>query len=153
MRDSRIGTFGVLTLMFVILAKVLALGETSAVSGQLAVAALISAGALSRLAPVVLLHRLPPARLEGMSYRIGCPDKDTVTEATVYALASAGLLALAVGGAGALLAALLASAIAYWAVENLSRRHLGGQTGDAAGASQQLVEVAVLVAFAAIAPP
>jgi adenosylcobinamide-GDP ribazoletransferase len=59
---------------------------------------------------------------------------------------------MAVRGAGTLLAAFLASAVAYWAVENLSRRHLGGQTGDAAGASQQMVELAVLLAFAAIPP-
>jgi adenosylcobinamide-GDP ribazoletransferase len=152
MRDSRIGTFGVLALLFVILCKVLALGEAGAVSGQLAVAALITAGALSRLAPILLLHRLPPARLDGMSYEVGCPDKETMTEATVYAVAPAVLIAMAVRGAGPLLAAFLASAVAYWAVENLSRRHLGGQTGDAAGASQQMVELAVLLAFAAIPP-
>jgi adenosylcobinamide-GDP ribazoletransferase len=150
MRDSRIGTFGVLTLMFVVLCKVVSLGEAGAVSNPLAVAALITAGALSRLAPVLLLHRLPPARLEGLSYRVGCPDKAAVTEATVYVLAAAGLIALAAGGAGTLLAALMASAIGYSAVESLSRRHLGGQTGDVAGASQQVVELAVLVAFAAI---
>ena len=153
MRDSRIGSFGVLALLFVVLCKVLALGEAGAVSGRFAVAALITAATLSRLAPVLLLHRLPPARLEGMSYRVGCPDQQTVREATVYALAGAGLLAMAAGGAGTLLAALLAAAAAYWIIEALSRRHLGGQTGDAAGAAQQLVEVAVLVAFAAIGSP
>jgi adenosylcobinamide-GDP ribazoletransferase len=152
MRDSRIGTFGVLALLFVILGKVLALGAAGAVSGQLAAGALITAGALSRLAPVLLLHRLPPARLDGRSYEVGCPDKETVTEASVYALVAAVLVAMAVRGAGTLLAALLASAVAYFAVESLSRRHLGGQTGDVAGASQQAVELAVLMAFAAIPP-
>ncbi len=34
-------------------------------------------------------------------------------------------------------------------IEAVSRRQLGGQTGDAAGAAQQLVELAVLLAFAA----
>src|SRR3954470_21847629 len=34
MRDSRIGSFGVLALLFVVLCKVLALGEAGAVSGQ-----------------------------------------------------------------------------------------------------------------------
>jgi adenosylcobinamide-GDP ribazoletransferase len=75
-----------------------------------------------------------------------------VTEASVYALVAAVLVAMAVRGAGTLLAALLASAAAYFAVESLSRRHLGGQTGDVAGASQQAVELAVLMAFAAIPP-
>src|SRR5262245_13870041 len=150
MRDSRIGTFGVLTLVFVILCKVLALGEVGASSGRSAVAVLITAGALSRLAPVLLLHRLPPARLEGMSYRVGRPDKETMREAIAYSLAIAGLFALALGHLGTVLAALAASAIAYLAIEAASRRHLGGQTGDAAGASQQLVELAVFIAFAAI---
>jgi adenosylcobinamide-GDP ribazoletransferase len=152
MRDSRVGTFGVLALLFVIIGKVLALGQAGTASDQRAVAALITAGVLSRLAPVLLLHRLPPARLEGLSYRLGCPDKETATEATVYGLAIAGLLALAAGGAGTLLAALIVSTIGYWAVEAVSRRQLGGQTGDAAGASQQIVELMVLLAFAA-APP
>jgi adenosylcobinamide-GDP ribazoletransferase len=149
MRDSRVGTFGALTLVFVVLGKVLALGEAGTVSGQLAVTALITAGVLSRLAPVLLLHRLPPARLEGLSYRVGCPDRETATEAVVYALAIAGLLGLAIGDAGTLLLVLIAAVIGYWAVEAVSRRQLGGQTGDAAGTAQQIVELAVLLAFAA----
>src|SRR4029453_18264050 len=91
MRDSRVGTFGALTLLFVVLGKVLALGEVGTVSDAFAVMALITGGVLSRLAPVLLLHRLPPARLEGLSYRVGCPNKETATEAAVYALAIAGL--------------------------------------------------------------
>jgi adenosylcobinamide-GDP ribazoletransferase len=101
------------------------------------------------LAPVLLLHRLPPARLEGLSYRIGCPDKETAGEAVIYALAMVGLLSLAIGDAGTLLVVLMAAAIGYWAVEAVSRRQLGGQTGDAAGAAQQIVELSVLLAFAA----
>jgi adenosylcobinamide-GDP ribazoletransferase len=149
MRDSRLGTFGALTLVFVVLGKVLALGEAGTVTGQLAVTALITAGVLSRLAPVLLLHRLPPARLEGLSYRVGCPDRETATEAVVYALAITGLLGLAIGDAGTLLLVLIGAVIGYWAVEAVSRRQLGGQTGDAAGAAQQVVELAVLLAFAA----
>jgi adenosylcobinamide-GDP ribazoletransferase len=148
MRDSRVGTFGALTLLFVVLGKVLALGEAGTASDALAVMALITAGVLSRLAPVLLLHRLPPARLEGLSYRVGCPDKETATEAAVYALAIAGLLGLTIGDAGTLLVVLIAAAIGYWAVEAVSRRQLGGQTGDAAGAAQQIVELAVLLAVA-----
>jgi adenosylcobinamide-GDP ribazoletransferase len=148
MRDSRLGTYGALTLLFVVLAKVLALGEAGTVSGQLAVVALITAGVLSRLAPVLLLHRLPPARLEGLSYRVGCPDRETATEALVYGLAVTGLLGLAIGDGGTLLLVLIAAAAGYWAVETVSRRQLGGQTGDAAGAAQQIVELTVLLAFA-----
>jgi len=152
MRDSRVGTFGALALLFTVLGKVLALGEAGTASEALAVLALISAGVLSRLASVLLLHRLPPARLEGLSYRIGCPDKETATEALVYALAIAGLLGLAIGDAGTLLLVLIAAAIGYWVVETVSRRQLGGQTGDAAGAAQQIVELAVLLAFAVGTP-
>src|SRR5262245_20651114 len=152
MRDSRVGTFGALALLFTVLGKVLALGEAGTSSEALAVLALISAGVLSRLASVLLLHRLPPARLEGLSYRIGCPDKETATEALVYALAIAGLLGLAIGDAGTLLLVLIAAAIGYWVVETVSRRQLGGQTGDAAGAAQQIVELAVLLAFAVGTP-
>ncbi len=149
MRDSRVGTFGALTLLFVVLGKVLALGEIGTASNALAVLALITAGVVSRMAPVLLLHRLPPARLEGLSYRVGCPDKETATEAAVYALAITGLLGLAIGDAGTLLLVLIGAVIGYWAVEAVSRRQLGGQTGDAAGAAQQVVELAVLLAFAA----
>ena len=56
---------------------------------------------------------------------------------------------LTIGDAGTLLVVLIAAAIGYWAVEAVSRRQLGGQTGDAAGAAQQIVELAVLLAVAA----
>ncbi len=142
MKDSQIGTFGVMALGLVMLLKIAALSLLLAEDGL--PLALIAAAMLSR-AGMVLLMRLPNARADGLSRAVGTPPGSTAG------------LAVAIAGLGALLClgwpALGAFAVAVLAVSAcaaIARSKIGGQTGDVLGASQQIGEVAVLLTLAAL---
>lgn len=142
MRDSRLGTFGGLTLVVSFTAKACAL---AALSPAAVLPALVVAHALGRAAIPVLSVKLPPARMDGLGVRVGTPPRAIAVTAGALALAVT-LLMLPVREA--VLAAVLAAG-ATAAVGLLAMRQIGGQTGDVLGAGDHAVEIAVLVACAA----
>lgn len=139
MKDSRIGAYGVLALVFGFALRVGALAEL----GALMALGLMSAAMLSRAVMAAVMAALPNARGEGLSAQTGRPPAMAALLAGL--LAFAGTLALT--GFGAALAALLAAAVAGFGCAALARAKIGGQTGDVLGASQQVSEVAVLLAL------
>jgi adenosylcobinamide-GDP ribazoletransferase len=146
MRDSRIGSYGTVTLVLVLALKVAAL---AGLGGAVAAAALIAAHTLSRLATVVMTGRLAYARADGKAAfaRVG-PGRDGLQIALATGALALAALWLA-AGTGAALTALLATILVYRWFEAMLRRRLGGQTGDALGALQQLCETAILLAVLA----
>jgi adenosylcobinamide-GDP ribazoletransferase len=136
MRDSRIGTYGVLALLLVTLARWSAL---SLLIGAGDWAAIVAAGAISRAPMAAIMAALPNARGSGLSQRVGRPRRP----AALAAVALAALAGVALGGATAIPAA-LAVALVCGLLALAARARIGGQTGDILGASQQLAEVAVL---------
>lgn len=135
MRDSRIGSYGVLAL-------VLTLGLTAtgmAEGGTLA--RFVAIGAASRTAMLLPMAFLRPARAEGLgrSATIGADARVGV------ALGLTLILAL---GAPAVLVPMLAMALAMTA---LMRAQIGGQTGDTLGATQKITEATGWLAAAALA--
>ncbi len=145
MRDSRIGTFGALAVVFSVGLRATILAGMS--SPGTAAAALVAVGALSRAALPVIVHGLPPARGEGMAAEAGRPDLTRVVVACVVAL----IIGLLVLDDRAVAAALLGVGVAAAGVALLARSSLGGHTGDVLGASQQAAEIAALAAVAVIA--
>lgn len=144
MRDSRIGSYGALTLGLVAAARVAALAAL--VAAGAGIAALLGAAALSRAGMVAGMAAMPPARADGLGRAAGRP----VVGQVALALAS-GWLPFAFGGSLALaflppMACLGAQAL----VAAKARRALGGQTGDVLGAMQQAGEVAALLTCAAL---
>lgn len=150
MRDSRIGSYGVIALIGVSAAQLLAMAQAAGqMAGQGAGLALfLLAGVLSRLAMLALLVALPPARADGMGRlaagRVLGPGAGRVLGPGA---ALAGGLMLATGAAA--LPVLAAGAVAAGAVSASARARLGGQTGDVLGAAQILSETAIWLAFAA----
>ena len=140
MRDSRIGSYGVLALVFAALLKVTALWATGAW-----VAALLAAAVLSRAVMVVVMASLPHARADGLARLTGRAPSWAAWGAMLVAM----LVALALTGWAAF-AALLAAGGAAVAVALLARARIGGQTGDILGATQQVAEVAVLVVLSGL---
>lgn len=139
MRDSRIGSFGVLA---IVLALALGASALAQLGGPLPLAVALALGVSSRLGMLALLWALPPARADGL----GQQGAGLSTRALLPGLACAlGLLVWA-GLAG--LAVLLASAFAALAIGTLARRRLGGQSGDVLGAAQVCAEVLGLIALA-----
>lgn len=147
MRDSRIGSFGGAALMLAFILRVAALATLAErLEPVAAAAALVVIGALSRIAALSLMASLPPARLVGSSYAVGTPSAATHRAAWVLAGGIALLIAVAANLPlpGIALAFIAAGGIARL-MTHLSRRLIGGQTGDVAGATQQFAEIAGLI--------
>jgi len=142
MKDSRIGTYGVLALVLVTLLRWVALAGLFATGTPWG--ALAAAGALSRMPMAVLMAALPNARGSGLAHSVGRPEAATVAMSCAAGLAC-GLLAV---GAPAFSAACWVAAVCL-AVGLVARARIGGQTGDILGASQQLSEAVVLTLIAA----
>jgi adenosylcobinamide-GDP ribazoletransferase len=140
MRDSRIGSYGVIALVLA-----LALGATGLadIAVEKALAALLLAATGSRLAMLVVLDRLPPAREDGL----GRSAAGTAPGAWLPGAAAVAILAVWIGPAA--LPALAAMGLAALAVARLALRRIGGQTGDVLGATQVTAEVACILALAA----
>ncbi|HUZ91455.1 MAG TPA: adenosylcobinamide-GDP ribazoletransferase [Methylocella sp.] len=149
MRDSRIGTFGALALALSLYIRAVSLALIAGESLGVACAMLIGAAALSRTAALFPLVILPPARQNGAGFAAGKPEP--------AALATAGCLAVVLGLApvlagaepGRAIVAIALATMAAYAMVPLARKLIGGQTGDVAGAAQQLSEIAFYLAFAA----
>lgn len=142
MKDSRIGSYGVLALGLALILRWSAL--SALLSAGWLFAPLIAAAALSRAPMAVLAAALPNARGSGLSSHVGQPGQDTAT----LAVALATLLAFVAVG-WTMLAPLLWVALTTIAVAGIARAKIGGQTGDILGASQQLAEIAALAALTA----
>lgn len=145
MRDSRIGSYGVLALGLSLIARWSALAALASASPATALVAAVAAHAASRGVLPALMTHLPPARTDGLAAGAGVAGRNTV-----LAAAAIGFVLLLPGGPGfALAAALLVAGLAVL-VARLAMRQIGGQTGDVLGAAQQAGEIAVLAAAAAL---
>ena len=140
MKDSRIGSYGTVGVVLMLLAKAAALVELAAHGHAAAALALLAAHPLSRLASTSLIHWLPYVREDESSKskplaRALRPAE--LAAATAFGLAPLTLLAPL--QAAAALAAV--AALTLWAARVFLRR-LGGYTGDLLGAAQQGTELA-----------
>jgi len=143
MRDSRIGTYGVVALVLALGARVVALGSFE--DNADAVCAVILCHAASRALVVAVMHCAPLARGDGLAASAGRPPQATM----LWALALGGLIALLFAGFDGAVATVAGAAIA-WAIVALARRQIGGVTGDVLGAVQQGSEIAMLLALVAL---
>jgi adenosylcobinamide-GDP ribazoletransferase len=143
MRDSRIGGFGVLALIFSIGLRAVAIADIG--TRWHVFFALIAAHALARGVLPAAMHRLDPARMDGLGAGAGRPDQNQ----TLIALAIALVIAVIAIGLRAGLSASVAAAIVALAIGALALRQIGGQTGDVLGAIEQGAETAALLAAAA----
>ena len=134
MKDSRVGSYGVLALILVIAARIVALAALPATAQSLIF--LISLAMVSRLMMVVYLNWLPSARAEGLGHQAG---KDGGLSVVVAATLCLPVLLYSGGSILFSLAALCAAALIVGWTAN---RQIGGQTGDVCGAVQILSETA-----------
>ena len=139
MKDSRVGSYGVLALGIVLLARWAAL---TALIGAGHWGVIIAAATLSRAPMAVLMATLPNARGSGLSASHGAPAPMVAAQAVALALVLGWLCA-----GSTVLPMALAMAVAAGLVAQVARTKIGGQTGDVLGTAQQLALVAGL-AFA-----
>ena len=149
MKDSRIGSYGSVGLMLVLLARVSALAMLGGSGTMVAVQALVVGHTLGRWSSLPLIRFLPYVSAEGARNR---PFAASVTDArlvvgtllsaavTVFALHGSGLVAILVVCTCALVVTMIAGRY-FW-------RRLRGMTGDCLGAANQLVELSVYLVLA-----
>ena len=148
MKDSRIGTFGGLALIISFLARIMSLAVLSEQSLALAATVLIAAAASSRSLALLPLYLLAPARTDGLGAATAQIQDRSLAIAGMATLLI-GLLPLFGGASLArVLTALIVSAAATYGMILLARRLIQGQTGDVAGAVQQVTEIATYLVFA-----
>ena len=144
MRDSRTGAYGALALILSVGLRAAALAAIAAPGT--AVGALIAAHALARALPPTVMAWAPRARDDGLAAAAGQVE----TEYAWTALAIGAAVAVVFLGLGPGLVALLAAGSIGFVAFRLARTRIGGYTGDVLGAIEQLGEIAVLLAAAAL---
>jgi adenosylcobinamide-GDP ribazoletransferase len=148
MKDSRIGTFGAVALLLALYVRIISLSFICEQSFALAATVLIAASAFSRSTILIPLLFLSPARQDGAGFSAAKPKAETVFRAFGLAI----LIAIAPIAAGAdsirTSLAILVGALAAFGMTRLSAAQIQGQTGDVAGATQQLTEIAFYLVFA-----
>ncbi|MEG1209565.1 MAG: adenosylcobinamide-GDP ribazoletransferase [Leclercia sp.] len=144
MKDSRLGTFGGLALVFAILIKILAVVSLAHLPLREWFALLICAPVAGRAALVLGMYGQRYAREgEGMgSLYIG---QVSFRETAITLLGGAIAVGL-IGGLHGLAAILVSYGVIFGLVQYL-RRRLGGQTGDTLGALAETAEMVFLLAL------
>ena len=150
MRDSRVGTYGALALIFSVGLRAAALAAIAAPTGGQAaatLAALIAAHAVSRALLPAVMALMAPARGDGLAARAGAPRG----RHALSGLALGAAIAALVAGPAAGLTLFAAAAVAGAMIACLAQGQIRGYTGDVLGTVQQAGEVAALIAMAALA--
>lgn len=145
MRDSRTGSYGVLALGLSLLARSAALAAVAATSPIATILAAIAAHAASRASLPALMAILPAARPDGVAAGVGHVDAKVA-----WVAGAIGIAFLLPGGFRFALAGTILVAGLGFLIGRLALSQIGGQTGDVLGAAQQIGEIAILAAAAAI---
>lgn len=149
MRDSQIGTYGVLALIFSVGFRITAYSTIIASENNfITIVAMFAAiGCLSRSTIALMMYQLPLARKDGRAVDAGTPSHDNLRNG-LFISAVAGLLCLLIAvKTGAVIASFAGVAIAYLVMRKLTRSHIGGYSGDVLGALQQTTELFILLAL------
>lgn len=154
MKDSRVGAFGALALVLVLLCKVslLALLGSQDLGFGYICAALLAGHVVSRFVPLLLIYRLPHVGDTAQSKSKSKPLADQITPgrlliAVLWCIGALALANIALPAIDLLVACAAAGLALLWMARLFSRR-LQGFTGDCLGATQQVCEVAFYLGLA-----
>jgi adenosylcobinamide-GDP ribazoletransferase len=147
MRDSRIGTMGVLALVLVLAFKTAGLSQ---LQGTLRPRALLLAPVAGRCLQVLTIGLLPYAHPTGGLARVFVEARRPVPHClwAAFCLVGTALALFGSRGLGIALACGALLAIMAWR----SRRRIGGFTGDTLGASSEIAEAVVIVCASLLSP-
>ena len=147
MKDSRIGSYGVVALFLALVGKFMLLVEMREVWLP---AALIAGHAVSRFAATTLLATMTYVREDATAKSKPLATRLSPGEMMVAA-AFAGVGLLLLPPVQALIGSVFAALATLW-IARLFRRWLGGYTGDCLGATQQVSEIAFYLGLVATLP-
>lgn len=139
MKDSHIGSFGVLALIFGTAIKIAAVAALK--TPERVIPALVAAHVLSRAVLPVVMRMIPLATSQGLGVTAGRPSSAGVMSSLGLGL----VLAFFAEFLPAAVVIFIAALVAALLVGKIAQRQFGGYTGDVLGAAEQVAEVAVLV--------
>jgi adenosylcobinamide-GDP ribazoletransferase len=139
MRDSRIGSYGVLALISFLSLRVAVISNLAGNFETMLI--FIAAAAGSRAFIVVLMNRLEPARKEGLAEAAGKPSM----RQTIAAILLGILILAAAGDIITLISVIIITAVTYLMIKPIIYKNFGGITGDTLGAAQQVSEIIILL--------
>jgi len=140
MKDSRVGTYGLLALGFAVALRVAALAALPPWDAALA---LVGAHGVGRALAVVAMRATPYAR-DAAEAKVKPVPQGVSRGSVLVAVASVGWIFVALPWA-----APFGAAIAAWWLVRQARRLLGGHTGDVLGATEQVAATTFLLGCAA----
>lgn len=140
MKDSRVGTYGLLALGFAVALRVAGLATLPPWEAALA---LVAAHGVGRACAVVAMRATPYVR-DAAEAKVKPVPQGVAPASVAVALASVLWVPFALPWA-----ALLVAAITAWWLLRQARRLIGGHTGDVLGATEQVAATAFLLGCAA----
>ncbi|MEM8852845.1 MAG: adenosylcobinamide-GDP ribazoletransferase [Pseudomonadota bacterium] len=146
MRDSRIGTYGVLALVGAFVLKVALLQAALGLGAWQAAALFVAAAVAARTVALYPWVGLPPARTDGLAVAAGRPTSTAFRKAVVLGALITAALTVWISPFGFFLAALGAAGAAKL-VASLAERKINGHTGDVIGCAVIVADIAYLAAF------
>lgn len=141
LRDSRIGSFGAIALIFILTLKFVAIATADPADRR---RALILAPGLGRWAMVAVSAGMDYLRPGGAGSALLGQERGGSNPRLATII---GLIGVAVFAVHRSLAAIVAAAALTFAMRVFYRRWLGGITGDLIGAAGEIVETAVMIAL------
>jgi adenosylcobinamide-GDP ribazoletransferase len=148
MHDSRIGTYGAIALLLGLLARISCYQALLHLPTYTMILVVAAAAGFSRAMVVDMMWATRAARSDGLSVLAGRPGRN----AALFAIISGGSLTVLAGSMmwpeSSIVAIIVAIAVTGL-LRRIAMRLIGGQTGDVCGATQVLVEVAMLSVFCA----
>jgi len=144
MRDSRIGAFGVIALVLILVIQLACLAELATQGVNVLIGAWLAAAVLSRAMMALQAWSYPPPDQTGLAHSVGSPDQNTMLIALGLGLGLAillsGSLMVFLAAGFAVLTTFLIGAAFNW--------HLGGINGDGLGATQMLSSAVIFMVMA-----
>ncbi len=141
MKDSRIGSYGVLALVTIISLRANIIADFT--SGFTTLLIFIATAAGSRAFLALFMYNIEYARASGLAVTAGKPSRNDIL--TTILLGS--IVLLVTSHIVATIAAAITLAVIYVIIKYITIKNFGGITGDTLGASQQISEIGLLIVF------
>lgn len=148
MKDSRVGTYGVLALVFALWLKFVLLSEIALYQEELVMAALVSAHCLSRVLAASIIYSEQYVREDASSKSKPLAQSQTFNELGILLLTAMITLWLS-GVSFALSLCAVLVGLRYLFILGF-KKQIGGYTGDTLGAAQQVSELCCYLFIVAV---
>jgi adenosylcobinamide-GDP ribazoletransferase len=150
MKDSRIGTYGVVALVLSFGLRAAALAAMARHDAVTAALALIATATASRAVMIAHWQALPSARQIGVAAGAGHPEASARNIALFIGITVTLLLLVPVFGLPDIVLLLVVTGCAGFGFTRFVRGKIEGHTGDTIGATQQVTEIVMLCTLALI---